>query len=112
MVIKTTHYDREQLLQLLDGQLSEAVEAKVTAHVETCAECQFELESLAGGQSWWTGTREALSDVGESCESSGDVMNCDGGGDISGKPRIRLRSSVKHDQFAETSTVAIPLDFL
>jgi serine/threonine-protein kinase len=111
MVIETSRCDHDRLRQLIDGELPASVEADVTAHVETCPECQVALESLAGDQSWWTGTRDALSDAGESSDSRYRVAE-GGSSDVFMKGRRWLRSPVQHDELAESSPVPVPLDFL
>ncbi len=53
--------DRDRLRQLLDGELEPSVETDVTQHVGTCEVCRRQLESFAADESWWQGTRDALS---------------------------------------------------
>lgn len=61
MTTKTSDCDRERLQQLLDGLLPSVEETAVAAHIETCADCRHQLESLAADADWWQGTRDALS---------------------------------------------------
>ena len=58
--------DRDRLRQLLDGELEPSVETDVTQHVGTCEVCRRQLESFAADESWWQGTRDALSDASDS----------------------------------------------
>lgn len=66
MAVNTSNCDRDRLRQLLDNDLPPSDEADVTKHVETCAACRRELETLAAGERWWVGTREALSGIADS----------------------------------------------
>ncbi|MEI8019100.1 MAG: serine/threonine-protein kinase [Schlesneria sp.] len=58
--------DRDRLRQLLDGALEASVETDVTQRVGTCEVCRRQLESFAADESWWQGTREALSEESDS----------------------------------------------
>lgn len=64
MASPASRCDRERLFQLLDGELTETVQTEIEAHVETCASCQTQLESIAADSVVWQEMREALSDVG------------------------------------------------
>ncbi len=61
-----SHCDRDRLRQLLDGELEPSVETDVTQHIGTCEVCRRQLESFAADESWWQGTREALSGASDS----------------------------------------------
>ena len=52
--------DRNELLGFLREALDERREGEVAAHLDNCAGCRDELESLAGGDSSWTAAREAF----------------------------------------------------
>ncbi len=73
----------DRLRQLLNGELPSALETDVTLHVETCPHCRQRLESFAADETWWRGTRAALSGCSDSdhewskAESSlpGDLPN-------------------------------------
>ena len=61
-----SHCDRDRLRQLLDGGLEPSIETDVTQHVGKCEVCRRQLESFAADESWWQGTRDALSDASDS----------------------------------------------
>lgn len=63
MAVPASSCDRERLFQLLDGELAETVQTEVAAHVETCASCRTQLESIAADSVVWQEMREALSGV-------------------------------------------------
>lgn len=54
--------ERQQLSQLLAGQLTETVMADMTQHLEDCEECRGHLERLAAGTNWWQDAHQFLSD--------------------------------------------------
>lgn len=53
---------QQHLSGLLSGQLTEAVAADMTVHLEQCEDCRRKLELLAAGGQWWHDAREYLSD--------------------------------------------------
>ena len=63
MVAYASPCDRNRLQRLLEDRLPESAQTEVTAHLETCATCRQELESLAASDIVWQETREALSNV-------------------------------------------------
>lgn len=63
MASPASRCDRDRLFQLLDGELPETVQTEIEAHVETCASCQTQLESIAADSLVWQEVREALSDA-------------------------------------------------
>ena len=63
MFARTSDCDRERLKLLLDGQLPEAAQTVVAQHLETCADCRQQMETLAANENWWADTRDALSGV-------------------------------------------------
>lgn len=87
MVAHASQCDRQRLQKLLDGELPESAQTDVAAHVETCAACRFQLESIAADQTLWQEVQSALSDD-------------NGGLSISSKESDRADSP------------SIPLDFL
>ena len=92
MFARTSDCDRERLRLLLDGQLPEAAQTVVARHLETCADCRQQMETLAANENWWADTRDALSGVdGRSGSSFFDAI----------------------DSFpAEAGATSVPLDFL
>ncbi len=92
MFARTSDCDRERLKRLLDGQLPETAQTDVALHLETCADCRQQMETLAAHESWWADTRDALSGVdGRTGSSFFDA--------IDSLP-------------AETGASSVPLDFL
>jgi len=53
MVMQTSDCNRARLKLLLASQLSEAEQTAAARHLETCRNCQRELEQLAGDERWW-----------------------------------------------------------
>ena len=62
MMTQSSQCDREQLARLLDGQLDDAAQTLVAAHLETCDGCRELLQTFAADKQWWQETREALSE--------------------------------------------------
>jgi serine/threonine-protein kinase len=91
MVFETSSCDQKRLQRLLDGDLPAALETKVTQHLETCEICRQQLESFAADESWWRGTRNALSGVSH---STGEW------------------SFDEPSEFVERASTTVPLDFL
>ena len=92
MFARTSDCDRERLKRLLDGQLPETAQTDVALHLETCADCRQQMETLAANENWWADTRDALSGVnGRSGSSFFDAIDA--------LP-------------AETGDSSVPLDFL
>ncbi len=54
MMNQATHYDRDCLQRLLDDALAEPLAGDVAEHVAECADCRRHLESLAGGEQFWS----------------------------------------------------------
>ena len=76
MFARTSDCDRERLKLLLDGQLPEAAQTVVARHLETCADCRQQMETLAANENWWADTRDALSGVdGRSGSSFFDAID-------------------------------------
>ena len=63
MLARAAQCDHDRLRRLLDGDLSEHDEAVVASHVESCATCRQQLESLAADAEMWRETSDLLSDV-------------------------------------------------
>lgn len=63
MVAYASPCDRNRLQRLLEDRLPESAQTEVTAHLETCATCRQELETLAASDIVWQETRDALSNV-------------------------------------------------
>jgi len=55
------HLERDAIGEFLAGRLPGDAEATVIRHLDTCPECQAELETAAGEPSWWKEAREVLS---------------------------------------------------
>ncbi len=92
MFARTSDCDRERLKLLLDGELPETAQTVVARHLETCADCRQQMETLAANENWWADTRDALSGVdGRTGSSFFDA--------IDSTP-------------AETGASTVPLDFL
>ncbi|MDB5390592.1 MAG: serine/threonine protein kinase [Planctomycetaceae bacterium] len=60
MLTQATPCNSERLQQLLNGQLSEQLEAVIELHLESCHPCRCELEGLAATEDWWRETQELL----------------------------------------------------
>jgi len=60
-MIQCEQFDREQLRQLLQEALPEAMEVRLADHVATCSVCQQELETLAATRGWWSEACDRLS---------------------------------------------------
>jgi hypothetical protein len=52
------------LKKLLDGSLPEAEQARLAAHLDTCAACQQRLQQLAAGTGTWSAAAEHLGGLG------------------------------------------------
>jgi serine/threonine-protein kinase len=52
---------REELQQVLSGQVATRQAGSAERHLEQCAECRQRLESLAAGSDWWRAAEEHLS---------------------------------------------------
>ncbi|MFN5709272.1 MAG: hypothetical protein ACK48X_14555, partial [Planctomycetota bacterium] len=52
---------REELQQVLSGQVATRQADSAERHLEQCAECRQRLESLAAGGDWWRAAEEHLS---------------------------------------------------
>jgi hypothetical protein len=50
--------DPARLEKLLADSLGEGEQAGLIAHLDTCAECQRTLETLAAGRRWWDDLRQ------------------------------------------------------
>ncbi|WP_373650436.1 protein kinase domain-containing protein [Schlesneria sp. DSM 10557] len=70
MFTRMSHYDREQLQRMLNGELPEATQTAVVRHLENCTGCQQQMESLAATAHWWEETRDALAGLQPHTNSS------------------------------------------
>jgi len=61
MVLSNSQCDRRQLRELLDDRLPPKSQDELARHLESCADCRKELESLAAGQDWWDDAQQLLS---------------------------------------------------
>ena len=79
---EATHYDRDCLQRLLDDSLPEPLASEAAEHVADCAECRWQLESLAGDPAWWlqacTGVKAILADPAAYVSNSGDIPSGNG----------------------------------
>ena len=64
MIAPRCQQPASRLRQLLDGQLTAAVAADVTEHVEQCEACRQQLETMAAGARWKLGVRVGLAVTG------------------------------------------------
>ncbi|MGB7344672.1 MAG: serine/threonine-protein kinase, partial [Pirellulaceae bacterium] len=62
-MIARFHYDRRQLQDFLESE-SESAPSELASHVETCPECQSELESIAQADFDWKEATRLLSGTG------------------------------------------------
>lgn len=69
MFTSTTHCDTAQLQRLIDEDLTDAEQASVALHVDTCVMCRQQLERLAGDETWWHQSREFLSGLPDDAAS-------------------------------------------
>ncbi|MHB8955084.1 MAG: protein kinase domain-containing protein [Pirellulaceae bacterium] len=74
--------ERQQLSELLAGQLTETATVDVTQHLEHCDDCRRHLELLAAGSAWWHDAQQYLSDdeldLQQSSSNSRPDAACDG----------------------------------
>ncbi len=63
MVLSSSQCDPELLRQLLDDRLPQESQNELARHLESCAVCRKELESLAAGPDWWSDAQQLLSTV-------------------------------------------------
>lgn len=82
--------DRQQLSQLLTGQLTDPVIADVTQHLDDCEECRGHLERLAADASWWQDARQFLSEDGSSRPPSAGESQAEAAGEPAVSPRDLL----------------------
>ena len=90
--------DHEQIQRLLNGELPKATQTAVVRHIETCVDCQRQMESLAANEHWWTQTRDALHGLPPDADSS-----------LFDAPSLL---DAAESQPGEWSTPSVPLDFL
>ncbi len=67
--MQNNHCTRKQLADLLHSGV-EVCDETLERHLESCARCRSELETLAGTQNWWTEVNAQLSTVDELSVSS------------------------------------------
>src|SRR3972149_440185 len=61
MVLSNSQCDPQRLRQLLDDRLPQESQDDLARHLEACAGCRKELESLAAGPDWWSDAQRLLS---------------------------------------------------
>src|SRR4051812_27112301 len=69
MFTSTSHCNTAQLQRLIDDDLTEAEQASVALHIDTCFKCRQQLETLAGDETWWHQSREFLSGLPDAAAS-------------------------------------------
>jgi len=61
MVASNSECDRQRLRELLDDKLPQESQDELAKHLNSCADCRKELESLAAGPQWWSDAQQLLS---------------------------------------------------